>query len=124
MFNQRVFLPVMIGAMLFLGRPGAAQLNRAALPGSATRPGSASAACQWGYYAGGTGPFIPLLSDPDGTSPSLLRAGSFFRNAGALAHKGSLDFNQDGLSDIFRITLHQPDNLYYQWQNSSGATSN
>lgn len=91
-----------------------------ALAAGLPTPDQPAAACQWGYYAGGKGPFIPLYSDPDGTSPTMLYTGNFYRSQpGPLSQQGVMDFDGDNRGDLFRLQL-RPDGLF-QWQFSSGG---
>jgi hypothetical protein len=114
-----VLLVVQAGAFSNLGRTGAAAVLPGLQPparqagasgGQSAREetGAAAVPCSWGYYAAGSGPFVPLYSDPEATPIGMLRTGSFYRSTGSLASRGPLDFNGDGKGDLFRIKL-RPD---------------
>lgn len=76
--------------------------SRAAAPEAVT----AQPTCDWGYYSDGQGSWVPLYTDPEGTTPSALRFGSMLSSkATQRAKRGGIDFNNDGKADIFRIGL-------------------
>lgn len=113
-------------ALLVLPASLPSHANTSPVSPSASTPAAAPAAlaadaavdldpCQWGYYAGGKGPFVPLRSDGDVVPGNRLRVGKFFgAGSGSLARRGVLDFDGNGKSDIFRFSL-RPDG-FYQWQ--------
>ncbi len=82
----------------------------------------AQPACQWGYFPGGMGSWVPLFSDPENTTPSALRLGSTLAShSTSLAKRGGIDFNGDGHGDIFRIGLDGSQNAAWQMVSSTAA---
>lgn len=113
--NMRGVAVTMMGAMLCaLHAPGHAPLGQA-MP---------EAGCQWLRSAGGTGQFVALRTDPDGTPLRDLYFGEPYGNALGVdvAQVGVMNFGGGGSQDIFRA-VRRPDGAW-QWQYSSDSRGN
>ena len=85
----------------------------------------ADPSCQWSYYpivGAKLQSEVPLFNDTTGTSLANISVGSTFKGkSNVLANTGSIDFDGDNKTDVFRTITRSDGNL--QWQYSPGGAS-
>ena len=111
--------PLAVTAAQPLAQPAGSKGQAA--PSGSQKP--AAAGCQWSYYSISGGHLqspVLLYNDPDNTPIANLSVGNPFKGkAAVLASTGSIDFDGDNKTDVFRTAPRLDGNL--QWEYSSGG---